>query len=169
MCALGPSLTEAHAGTLLLLRSDRPLYKCTRATALWLSCGGPGAAKRKCPSLQQSSQFRIKTGMGQACLNTNQKKCSFVSTGMSLKETFALIDKTIKPRKILLLSSLFPHLQAFSFFFLFTQPCLLTTFTHSAQTQQPKKKCFYRPLFYYLLNKHYRGSVSLYEGTCLSR
>lgn len=40
MCALGPSLTEAHAGTLLLLRSDGPLYNCTRATALWLSSWG---------------------------------------------------------------------------------------------------------------------------------
>ena len=61
-----PSPTEAHAGTLLFLRSDGPLYKCTRATALWLSSGGPRAAKRKCPSMPLSSQFRIKTGTRRA-------------------------------------------------------------------------------------------------------
>lgn len=43
MCALGgPSPTEAHAETLLFLRSDGPLYKCTRAAALWPSTGGGG-------------------------------------------------------------------------------------------------------------------------------
>lgn len=66
MLALGPSPTEAHAGTLLFLRSDGPLYNCTRAMALWLSSGGPGAAKRKCPSLLQSSQLRMKMGTRQA-------------------------------------------------------------------------------------------------------
>lgn len=66
MRALGPSPTEAHAGTLLFLRSDGPLYNRTRATALWLSCGGPGAAKRKCPSLPPSSQFRMMMRIRQA-------------------------------------------------------------------------------------------------------
>lgn len=66
MRARGPSLTEAHAGTLLFLRSDGPLYNCTRAVALWLSSGGPGAAKRKCPSLPQSSQLRVKMRIRQA-------------------------------------------------------------------------------------------------------
>lgn len=49
---------------LLLLRFDGSLYKYTRATALCLSFGGHGAAKRKCPSLPQSSELWIKTGTG---------------------------------------------------------------------------------------------------------
>lgn len=47
---------------LLFLRSDGSLYKCTRATALWFSFGGHWAAKRKCPSLTQSSEFTIRMG-----------------------------------------------------------------------------------------------------------
>lgn len=112
MCALSPSPTEAHAGTLLFLRSDGPLYNCTRATALWLSSGGPGAAKRKCPSLPQSSQFKIKTGVKQAWLNTKPKAHFLsISAVMLSKEVIHPTDTTVTQ---------FLSIQCFSLFLFFT-------------------------------------------------
>lgn len=165
MCALSPSPTEAHAGTLLFLRSDGPLYNCTRATALWLSSGGPGAAKRKCPSLPQSSQFKIKTGVKQAWLNTKPKAHFLsISAVMLSKEVIHPTDTTVTQ---------FLSIQCFSLFLFFLpssvysclfalstlQPLLSTTFTHVPTNQI--SRCF-RPLFYYVLNKHHKGSVSLF-------
>lgn len=96
MCALGPSPTEAHAGTLLFLRSDGPLYNRTRATALWLSSGGaPELPKGNVRHCHNHHNLELRRGMRRVWLNPKPKKkeAAFLSlSALMFQVIIRLID-----------------------------------------------------------------------------
>lgn len=161
MCALSPSPTEAHAGTLLFLRSDGPLYNCTRATALWLSSGGPDTAKRKCPSLPQSSQFRIKTGRDKYVKYESKHQLDSSSAAMVLKEITHQIRTTTRLVPDFSVSEFTLTVYGWCFFFSIPTKATFTRDLYAHEMGLPITRWgrFYRPLFNIVLNKHYKGVV----------
>ena len=131
MCALSPSPTEAHAGTLLFLRSDGPLYNCTRATALWaLLWGAPELPKGNVHHCHNHHNLELRRRLRRAWLNPARRALRLSISAVTHFVLFCFVFSKrllqFSDQVIILVSLHRVHLFSLSML----QPLLRTTFTH---------------------------------------